>query len=97
MKKPLSILLALIMCVSMCACEYEREKIEKTLPETTWTNANTYPLTYSVYDFQNDGHLYIDEYSRWSGKEEILRSKNEADHDLRERRKEVSRLERKVV
>ena len=74
MKKPLSILLALIMCVSMCACEYEREKIEKTLPETTWTNANTYPLTYSVYDFQNDGHLYIDEYSRWSGKEEILRS-----------------------
>ncbi|MBO5870636.1 MAG: hypothetical protein J6Q89_07805 [Clostridia bacterium] len=74
MKKLLLIILALTMCISMCACEYEWEKIEKTLPETAWTNANTYSMNYRAYDFQNDGHLYIDEYSRWSGKEKLLRS-----------------------
>lgn len=74
MKKLLLTLLALAMCISMCACEYEWEKIEKELPETTWTNANTYYMNYTAYDFQDDGHLYIDEYSRWSGKEELLHS-----------------------
>ena len=62
------------MCISMCACEYEWEKIEKALPDTTWTDAYTHSLNYMVYDFQDDGHVYIDEYSGWSGKVKMLRS-----------------------
>ncbi len=64
MKKFLLILLALIMCFSLCACgESIQLKVDKELNGTTWSTPSGGASPFkTVYDFVDDTKCYIDSY-----------------------------------
>ena len=64
MKKFLLILLALTMCISLCACgESTQQKVDKELNGTTWSTPSGGASPFkTVYDFVDDTKCYMDSY-----------------------------------